>query len=192
MARLRKCRVCGEEYERRNINHMACSPKCAIEYVRQQKERAALKKQAEEKRKERVKKAQMRERLETIPELIKKAQAAFNAYIRARDKGKPCISCGAPYREAYGGAFDAGHYRSTGAASHLRFNENNCHGQCVRCNRNLSGNAVAYRAGLIERIGLEAVEALEADNEWRKWDKDELRALAALYRKKTGELKSNG
>ncbi|UOO87475.1 recombination protein NinG [Neisseria arctica] len=167
---------------------MACSPKCAVEYVRQQKEKAALKKQAEEKRKERVKKAQMRERLETIPELIKKAQAAFNAYIRARDKGKPCISCGTAWREN----FQACHYVPAGRSNKLRFDEDNVHGGCVRCNMYESGNLRGYRIGLIQRIGVERVEQMETDYEIRKWDKDELRALIALYRKKTRELKSNG
>jgi hypothetical protein len=34
----------------------------------------------------------------------------------------------------------------------------------VKCNRYLSGNVAEYRKGLIERIGIEKVEALEAMN----------------------------
>ena len=185
---MRKCRVCGSEYQRRNIGHVVCSPKCALEHVRRQKAKAAAKAQAEQNRIERAKKAQLRRKLETLPQLTKKAQAAFNAYIRARDHGKPCISCGRPYRERFGGAFDAGHYRSVGAAAHLRFDEANCHGQCVHCNRNLSGNAVAYRAGLIERIGAAEVARLEADHAPRKRTKDELREIEAVYKRKVKEV----
>lgn len=70
----------------------------------------------------------------------------------------------------------------------MRFDENNVHGQCKRCNRYLSGNAVSYRAGLIERIGLVEVERLDSDHTPRKWDKEELRELTALYKQKIKEL----
>ncbi|MEF0257051.1 recombination protein NinG, partial [Pseudomonas aeruginosa] len=43
---------------------------------------------------------------------------------------------------------------------------------------------------LIERIGLEAVEALEADHQPRKYTNDELKAIAAEYRAKLRELKA--
>ena len=41
-----------------------------------------------------------------------------------------------------------------------------------------------YRIGLIARIGLEAVEALEADNTLRRYTADELRAIKTMYREK--------
>ena len=71
----------------------------------------------------------------------------------------------------------------------MRFVENNVHGQCKHCNQYLAGHILAYRKGLIERIGLEAVEALEADQTPRKYTHDELRDLAASYRAKLRELK---
>jgi hypothetical protein len=46
--------------------------------------------------------------------------------------------------------------------------ENNLAKQCMPCNVHLSGNQLNFRRGLIARIGLAAVEALEADNEPRK------------------------
>lgn len=151
-------------------------------------ERKNEKKRVEAAKKDRTRQKAMKHALETVPELTRKAQSAFNAYIRARDKGKPCISCGTPYRQAFGGAFDAGHYCSIGSSAHLRFDEMNCHGQCVKCNRHLSGNVVAYRIGLIERIGLAEVERLESDKAPRKWDREQLRELIALYRAKKREL----
>lgn len=39
-----------------------------------------------------------------------------------------------------------------------------------------------FRMGLIARIGLEEVEALEADQEPRKYIKDQLRTLRDVYR----------
>jgi hypothetical protein len=128
--------------------------------------------------------------LATIPELIRKAQREFNAFIRQRDKDQPCICCGRPLGAGdVGGAFDCGHYRSTGSASHLRFHEHNAHAQNKVCNRYGAGRAVDYRIGLIARIGREAVEALESDNRVHRWTREELREIATTYRAKLKELK---
>ena len=40
------------------------------------------------------------------------------------------------------------------------------------------------RIGLVARIGLEAVEALESDNSTKKWTREELIAIRDEYRKK--------
>ena len=57
----------------------------------------------------------------------------------------------------------AGHYRSIGAAAHLRFNEDNVHKQSGEQNVYKSGNIEAYRKNLIKKIGLERVEAPDRD-----------------------------
>lgn len=130
------------------------------------------------------------EAMKTKPELTKEAQTAFNAYIRARDAGKPCICCGKPLAQSsVGGGFDAGHYRSVGSAPHLRFNEDNCHGQTKQCNRWGAGRAVDYRIGLIERIGLARVEALESDNKPKLYTHDDLRHIRDSYKLKLKEMK---
>ncbi|WP_287278852.1 recombination protein NinG, partial [Ralstonia sp.] len=110
-------------------------------------------------------------------------QQAFNSYIRARDAGKPCISCGRPL-STQPNTYDCGHYRSIGSAPHMRFAEDNAHGQCKHCNNHLSGNHVAYRQGLIERLGLRAVELIEADKTLRKYTHAGLVELARQYREK--------
>ena len=84
--------------------------------------------------------------------------------------------------------WDCGHYRSTGSASHLRFHEDNAHRQLVICNRYGAGRAVDYRIGLIARIGLERVEALEADNTPHKWTAEELREIKARYKAKLKQM----
>lgn len=140
---------------------------------------------------ERAETRRRKEAIKTIPDLIKEAQHAFNAYIRERDRDQPCICCGRSLGDGdVGGAFDAGHYRSTGSASHLRFNEHNCHAQRKQCNRYGAGRAVDYRIGLIGRIGLEAVEALEAQNVPHKWTREELIQIRDTYRAKFKALKS--
>ena len=121
---------------------------------------------------------------------IRRAQAAFNAFIRERDKNKPCICCGKPLTlDAIGGGYDCGHYRSTGSAPHLRFNELNAHAQRKVCNRHGAGRAVDYRIGLVKRIGVAAVEALESDNCARKWTVDDLRNIESTYKAKLKALR---
>ena len=125
-----------------------------------------------------------------MPQLKKEAQREFNRYVRLRDASRNCISCNTPPPDmsVLHAGRDAGHYRSTGAADHLRFSEDNCHAQCVRCNQHKAGNVVEYRAGLIWRIGPERVEAVENDNTPVKWTRDGLRSIRDEYRKKANAL----
>ena len=130
-----------------------------------------------------------KEAIKTIPDLIKEAQREFNGYIRARDAAQPCICCGRPLGDGeIGGAYDAGHYRSTGSASHLRFHEDNCHAQRKQCNRCGAGRAVDYRIGLIDRIGAARGDALESSNQPHKWHRDELIAIKHEYRAKLKDI----
>lgn len=164
-----------------------CSPDCAIAITaaKKQKERKTL--EQRDRREIKVRK----EKLKSRSDYMREAQISFNAFIRERDRlaGHCCISSGRPL-DWNGNAVDAGHYRSVGAAPHLRFDERNCHAQSKQDNRYLSGNAVDYRIGLIQRIGLEAVEALEADQSVRKYTIEDLKAITAHYRAKTRELKA--
>lgn len=124
--------------------------------------------------------------IKTRSEWIKDVQVAFNAFVRARDAGKLCICCNKPLpAPQVGGGFDCGHYRSVGSAPHLRFDPRNAHGQTKQCNRWGAGRAVDYRIGLVKRIGLAEVEALEADQTSREYTIDDLKALKAFYREQT-------
>jgi hypothetical protein len=115
----------------------------------------------------------------------------FNRYIRLRDAGLPCICCDQPMGESVpGGAVDAGHYRSRGSAPHLRFDERNVHAQRKQCNRFESGNVLGYRFGLRQRIGIEALEELEADQTARNYTVDDLKAIKAKYTQLTNDLKA--
>lgn len=154
---------------------------------------AKLKKEKrQEELKERRKDRSAREQMKTRNEWIAGAQVAFNAFIRLRDQiaGHRCISSGKPL-DWSGNNVDAGHYRSRGSAPHLRFDERNCHAQTKQENRYASGNVVDYRIGLIQRIGLEAVEALEADQTSRKYSIDDLKAIKKHYADLVKQLKTN-
>lgn len=144
-------------------------------------------------------KAQRQERTETKAKLathkrkadwMREAQAVFNQCIRLRDKlaGHCCISSGRAL-DWTGNAVDAGHYRSVGSAPHLRFNEDNVHAQSKHDNQWKSGNAVDYRIGLIARIGLTRVEALESDNEPLHYTISDLQDIKADYAQRLRELK---
>jgi len=108
----------------------------------------------------------------------KRAQTAFNSYIRARDAGKGCVSCASKTPS------HAGHYRSVGACPALRFNEDNCHLQCAKCNTHLSGNLIPYRIELIKRIGAERLAFLEADHAPKRYRLADFEGIAAEYREK--------
>lgn len=127
-----------------------------------------------------------KEALKSRADHLKDTQHAFNAWIRQRDIGQPCISCGTTADVQY----CAGHYRTTAAAPELRFEPLNVHLQCNRnCNMGKSGNLLGYRTGLIEKIGIEAVEWLEGPHEPKKYTVEQLKAITAEYRALTRELK---
>ncbi|SXD48201.1 bacteriophage Lambda NinG protein [Klebsiella quasivariicola] len=186
----RKCAHCREWFHPAREGQVVCSFDCASAIGKKQtaKAREAAKARAVKRQRRRAK----RESFKTKAQWDKEAQSAFNRYIRIRDEGKPCVSCGSPLigKSNYltGSAIDASHYRSRGAASHLKFNVFNVHSACTRCNRQLSGNAVEYRIHLIERIGLDRVERLEADNEPRRFDIPYLQRIKSIFTRRARAL----
>lgn len=175
---MKRCRVCDIVFTPVRPLQAVCGIVCARKKVKADKQ---AEKQHDKERKEKLK---------TLHDFIREADVAFQAYIRERDKqaGYPCISSGKPL-DWSGNQVDAGHYRSKGAASHLRYNENNCHAQSKIDNLWKSGNVVEYRIRLIERIGIEAVERLEQDNQIHKWTREELIEIKRVYAEKLKQLK---
>ncbi len=183
---MKKCKVCKTEFTPTRPMQKVCSPTCALEVSRQVAQKKAAKEAQEDRKKTREKLEAMR----TKPQLVKVAQTAFNAFVRARDADKSCISCGKP-PSTETNQTDAGHFRSVGSAPHMRFVEDNIHGQCKHCNQYLAGNVLAYRKGLIERIGLERVEQIESDQTVRKYTKEGLQEIAKHYNAETRRLKKD-
>ncbi|WP_328186949.1 recombination protein NinG [Marinobacter sp. OP 3.4] len=185
--RKKKCKVCKGEYQPMNSLQKACSPACALALVDREKEQKA----AKERKESRAWIRKQKQDLKTRGQHMKEAQQAFNAYIRARDKYRPCISCGAYQTNdglMTGSRVDAGHYRSVGSAPELRFEELNCWAQCTRCNQHLSGNTVDYRKNLLNTIGQEALDWLEGPHEPKKYTIQDLEQIKAHYRKLTREI----
>ena len=180
---MRKCRICKAKYTATRAMQPTCgSFECKVSYAEQvaQKAKASRDKADRKQTREKLK------AMESLPVLKKRAQQAFNAFIRERDAGKPCICCGA---WPHPGGTDAGHYRSVGSAPHLRYDERNVHAQAKQCNKWGAGRAVDYRIGLIARIGLDAVEALEADQAPRHYTREQLIQIAEDYRRKLREMR---
>lgn len=197
----RKCKVCGEYFVPKfhDIRIRWCCPEhgaiYAIELRSKEKVKAEAKRikaQHEAEKADRQRQQAKRESFKTKSQWDKEAQSAFNRYIRIRDEGKPCVSCGCHLvgKNNYltGSAIDASHYRSRGAASHLKFNVFNVHSSCTRCNRQLSGNAVEFRIRLIDRIGLDRVERLESDNEPRRFDIPYLQRIKSIFTRRARQL----
>ena len=178
----RKCRACKTPFKTFSTFVSWCSPECGavvgVKALEKQSQAIALADRADTKK-----------RLEAIKPRAKwlaEAQAAFNAFIRARDAHLPCISCGRYHL----GSHDAGHYRSVGSNPALRFHEDNCHRQCVPCNQHKSGNIVEYRIGLLIKIGATRLAFLEGSHEAKKYSIDEIKAIKTSYKQKTKELKA--
>ena len=176
----RKCKNCGVTFTKTAPLQSVCSIFCAVkhaEHLRVKRERQEAKNDKQETREKLAK-------LKPLKAYADEAQAVFNQWIRERDSHEPCISCG----RFHEGQYHAGHYRTRGAANHLRFNEDNCHKQCSPCNNHLSGNIVNYRPRLISKIGIDRVEALENNNTPHKWTKEELIEIKRIYKEKIKQI----
>ena len=178
------CPICGTQFTPLRPIQKVCSAPCAIQHATEKRD----KKRAQEERiaaRESKKVIRLeKERLKSRADHAREAQAAFNSFIRLRDKDEPCISCG----RYHTGQYHAGHYRSVGAMPSLRFNELNVHKQCSVCNNHKSGNVIEYRIRLLEKIGHKALDWLEGHHEPMKWTIEELKQIKSEYKRKLREL----
>ena len=194
----KKCKRCGEYRDAESGVQLPagffCSKEHAIEHGLEasRKRTERLRAKAVRAQETEAKNAAKRDRerrmaVKPLSYWMKRAQAAFNAWVRARDAGQPCISCGRHHQ----GQNHAGHYRPAGSNPELRFEPDNCHLQCAPCNSHLSGNLGKYRPALIAKIGLERVEWLEGPHEPKRYRKEDYQAIETEYKAKLKELQSN-
>jgi hypothetical protein len=107
-----------------------------------------------------------------------------HAYVRKRDQGKPCISCGCQWNDK----FQAGHYYPGGSFETLKFNLDNINGQCEQCNLFKSGNFENYTLNLPKRIGSDRFDNLvklaEIDKQFSKvWNLENLKEIRENIKK---------
>jgi hypothetical protein len=175
--RPKRCRVCPAMFTPVRPMQVVCGLACArrVPVVARKQFKAEKQKT----------KARLDE-LQPLSYWMKKAQSSFNGWVRFRDisAGYGCIDCGKPFKfdALTGGAADAGHYLSRSHAPHLRFDERNVFAQDKHCNRPGVTDPRAFRAGVVARIGLAAVEALEADQTVKQYRAEDLKAITADYR----------
>jgi hypothetical protein len=178
----KKCKICLESFKPERQLQKCCSIPCSIQHAKNLLAKKKAKKKKEAKKQARV---ALREFNNSDINILKRlAQKLFNQFIRGRDRNLSCISCGTTNDIQY----HASHYKPVGGFSYLRFDENNVHKACVRCNSNLSGNLVSYRVALIEKIGIKEVERLERPNQLKRWSKEELNEIITIYRQKNKEV----
>lgn len=178
------CPICSTEYIPRSSLQKVChNLKCALEFNRQADAKIADRKNRKREKEERAAWRERKADVKPLSHWMNMTQRAFNDFIRARD-GDICISCGSTTAISY----HAGHYRTTAAASQLRFNEDNVHSQCAACNVHHSGAIGPYRINLIAKIGLERVEALENNNTPHRFTREELKGIRMHYRALTRAL----
>lgn len=196
----RKCKACRAEFIPLRPMARACSIECALALAaagRVKRERAAA---TADRRDARTK----LERLKTRGEWLREAKVAVQRFRRLEElaKGSGCISCGRTQAEVQGadgwrpgGAWDGGHFFSKGSRPELALEPLNIWLQCKSCNGGSSkyarkGYTVAafFRVAVIERIGLEAFEAMESDHAPRHYSIDELREIKKNNSEKAREI----
>jgi hypothetical protein len=85
--------------------------------------------------------------------LFQLAKGAFQKWIKKRDAGKPCVSCGKALSKNE--VIHASHVFKCELYSWLIFDEDNCHSGCDYCNIGLDGNHKNYVKNLVGRIGID-------------------------------------
>lgn len=176
----KKCKCCGKNFDQYKTTQKVCSYECAIKYAKDNRRQKEKKEWAKRKK-------DLKEKLETISQLAVRVQKVFNTYIRLRDKGNKCISCDTPHQST----FQAGHYYSSGGHWNVRFDEDNCFSQCIKCNMYLSGNLKEYRERLLIKIGKERLEELDSRSKLKaKYSKEDLYKIMEKYKKKIKEEKN--
>lgn len=179
------CPICSTEYIPRSSLQKVChNYKCAIAFNKQRDAEIAAREQRKRDKEARAKWRERKAEVKPLKHWEDMTQRVVNDYIRERDRDLPCISCGTWTTVQW----EAGHFRSRGKASHLRYHEDNIHAQCHHCNVHLSGNQQQYRINLIAKIGAERVEALENNNTPHRYTREELDAIRKRYRALLREL----
>ena len=197
----KRCRSCRREFTPSNSLTKVCSTKCALELVWQKNEqilnRAIKSQQKVIRQARRERKLKLKRRQDWIKDL----QVVFNKFIRLRDRGENCISCGKSEQELKIKnpiSMVCGHYLSVGSHPELRVTEFNANLQCTRCNGGagkygqFNGKGITvtnqYRINLIAKIGQKNVDVLEGPHKPLKIDINQIKTLIAVYKLKIKQL----
>lgn len=187
----KKCKECGTKFQPRGSFDKVCeSMDCKLAFGLKVAAKSKAKREAEAKRKAAEQRKADKEKLARLKPgyLEGKAQDAVNEYVRIRDHAFGCISCDKPAH--WHGQWHAGHLKTRGANSHLRFHLWNLNKQCSVCNNHHSGNVAEHERGIVARYGAERLEFLHNAPRMRRYSDEYLIRIAKIFRKKTNVLKN--
>lgn len=203
--RMVPCKICKEPFPRERMSQVVCGVLCAITHDQALKAKAMERKRQRDARETKARKAALDTPQQIRSKAIRAAESAVRWYVRERDRGNPCISCGAtveqvesgPYR--HGGYWDAGHFLGKGSQPALRLNALNINKQCKSCNGGTnsirhSGTAKAesvkagYERRLAEKIGQDLVDWLNGPHEPLKADLDYLKRIQQIFNKRARRI----
>ena len=177
---MKKCRICKEAFEPVRPLQTACSMECAIGYANRITEKKNRERELEDRRELKARK----EKLKTLSDHAKDAQKAVNAYVRARDEGLPCITCGTTNPIQW----HAGHYLTRGAHPELALDPMNINRQCSQCNDHGSGRQLDHRKGILDRYGQSRLDYLEAPHPPKRYRIEDYKAITAEFKQKLKDL----
>ena len=191
---VKKCRDCGDDFKPFKTTDILCVD-CIIKKAVIDNQRKRDKAINEILKPIRKKNLAAKEAIKKYSKWLDELQTIFNKFIRTRDKNRVCISCQKPLISnltAWKAQYDAGHFYNVNGYPNLRFNEDNVHGQCVRCNRDLHSNNTEYAIHLPERIGVDRLIELQSirHNTPLKLSIPEIKELKSHYRKRIKQLEA--
>ena len=109
----------------------------------------------------------------SIPKLVKELDRVFSLWIRNREQ--KCFTCGSDKN------LQCGHYISRRIYA-LRWDEQNCQTQCLRCNVLMHGNMPTFALKLQQKYGKDILEKLDQKkNNKFKLEGFELELLIRTY-----------
>jgi hypothetical protein len=172
----KKCKVCKTPFTPRfsTLQPICEEFKCIMEWKRILEEKAWQKRKKEAK-----------EKLKSLSEYEAEAKKSFQKWVRLRDEGLPCISCGTMETMRW----DGGHLFKAEIFSGVIFDERNVSRQCIKCNTVLNGNEAEYSIRLKERIGEKEFLSLQQKamlTRNTKYTKEELVEIKKRYDKRKG------
>jgi hypothetical protein len=167
---LKQCTQCPRLFSPQRMGQAVCSPSCAMKHVRA------------EKKAERAHTRQRKTAIKKPSKLAEECRTIVQKIARIRDRNDGCISC--HMGSGYQGQWHGSHFRSHGACSSLQFHLWNIHKACAQCNLHKSGNHAEYRPRLIEKIGQDRVDWLEAQPKHKRCTREYLYRLKEVMGKR--------
>ena len=167
----RKCTGCKERFQ---ADGMVSLPvgyfhdiACGIQYANAKQAKARKSIDRNEKKAARAAHRADKERVKPRQQWLAQLQTLVNQYVvHVRDKDEPCCTCGKIDKTV---KYDAGHYRSRGSCSELRFELTNIHKQCaINCNMYGSGKRAEYIEFIVAKYGQEHLDWLDGPHKLLK------------------------